>query len=135
MFPLAHFVSSIRAVQFNKPMTARLGDPNIAPPAVTAPKPSVPADPLMACDNDRAKFCPEIALTAQGLAGCLVLQVDQLSPSCQLLMADHIRFRKNCADEIKKFCANVPSGKGRVLACLQNNKTALSKKCLAVLSK
>ena len=31
-----------------------------------------------------------------------------------------------CADDAKKFCAGVPSGGGRIIACLKQNKNSLS---------
>jgi Cysteine rich repeat len=34
-----------------------------------------------------------------------------------------------CADDAKKFCANVPSGGGRIIACLKQNQASLSDKC------
>jgi hypothetical protein len=34
-----------------------------------------------------------------------------------------------CADDARKFCSDVPSGGGRILACLKQNKDSLSDKC------
>ena len=34
-----------------------------------------------------------------------------------------------CADDAKKFCSGVPSGGGRIIACLKQNKDSLSDKC------
>ncbi|HTB68549.1 MAG TPA: cysteine rich repeat-containing protein [Steroidobacteraceae bacterium] len=34
-----------------------------------------------------------------------------------------------CADDAKKFCSGVPSGGGRLIACLKQNKDSLSDKC------
>ncbi len=40
-----------------------------------------------------------------------------------------------CRPDVRRFCANVPEdgGDSAFLACLENNRDALSKKCLAVL--
>ena len=34
-----------------------------------------------------------------------------------------------CADDAKKFCSGVPSGGGRIIACLKQNQASLSDKC------
>jgi len=34
-----------------------------------------------------------------------------------------------CADDAKKFCSGVPSGGGRIIACLKQNRDSLSDKC------
>jgi Cysteine rich repeat len=34
-----------------------------------------------------------------------------------------------CAQDAQKFCANVPSGGGRIIACLKQNQASLSDKC------
>jgi hypothetical protein len=34
-----------------------------------------------------------------------------------------------CAEDARKFCSNVQSGGGRILACLKQNKDSLSDKC------
>jgi hypothetical protein len=34
-----------------------------------------------------------------------------------------------CADDAQKFCSGVPSGGGRIIACLKQNKDSLSDKC------
>ena len=37
--------------------------------------------------------------------------------------------KAGCAEDARKFCANVPSGGGRIIACLKQNKESLSDKC------
>ena len=41
-----------------------------------------------------------------------------------------------CRPDVRRFCANVPAdgGDSAFLACLENHRDALSKKCLAVLT-
>ena len=34
-----------------------------------------------------------------------------------------------CTDDAKKFCSGVPSGGGRIIACLKQNKASLSDQC------
>jgi hypothetical protein len=37
--------------------------------------------------------------------------------------------RAGCADDAQKFCANVPAGGGRVIACLKEHRDSLSDQC------
>jgi Cysteine rich repeat len=34
-----------------------------------------------------------------------------------------------CADDARKFCSDVPTGGGRVIACLKQHKDSLSDQC------
>ena len=38
-------------------------------------------------------------------------------------------FQKFCSADVKKFCAGIKHGEGRIMKCLKENKTQLSKEC------
>ncbi len=61
------------------------------------------------------------------LAVCLVLGV------AVSVMAEEKA--KPCAADIKKFCANIEPGAGKIMACLDKNKANLSDACKGQLTK
>jgi hypothetical protein len=80
------------------------------------------------CKSDLKKFCSEVTPGEGRVAACLNSNEDQLSSKCKntwlttketiskkIDKAD-VQFRKDCNEDVQKFCADVPSGRGRILA-------------------
>src|SRR5579863_2282446 len=55
-------------------------------------------------------------------AAAAQLGLAQAQSATQILTA-------GCADDARKFCADVPTGGGRVIACLKQHKDSLSDQC------
>lgn len=94
-----------------------------------------------ACTADAKKLCSDVTPGGGKVISCLDSKSDQLSPECaaswhkakaeisrDIDKAD-VAFRKDCGSDVQKFCANVPSGRGRLLNCLDKHEDALSNSC------
>ncbi len=95
------------------------------------------------CKSDLKKYCSDITPGEGRVAACLDSREDQLSSKCQTaylktkarvsreLDKTEVAFRKSCGEDVKRFCSEVPSGRGRILNCLDENKDGLSESCVA----
>jgi hypothetical protein len=64
------------------------------------------------------------------LAGALVIGTAAAAPFGLAHAQSAIQIiTAGCADDARKFCADVPSGGGRIIACLKQNKDSLSNQC------
>lgn len=93
------------------------------------------------CQSDLTKLCKEVTPGEGRIAACLDSKEDQLSEGCKKAWTGtktqvsnrmdqaELAFRKNCAKDVQKFCSNVPSGRGRLLDCLDDHKGNLSPSC------
>jgi hypothetical protein len=121
-----------------------------APPADAAPaaqdgQPAQPQQPkavhykfVRVCKADLAKYCA----TAKGgspsptgdetLAVCLGEHKDALAARCLRAVRRAKRvsvFRQRCGDDVKRLCAEIQPGDGRILRCLRAGDTSLSTAC------
>ena len=66
-------------------------------------------------------------------ASCLLLSVTTFTISLAAAQAagqpSLAAIRAACADDAQKLCAGVPSGGGRIVACLKEHKDSLSDRC------
>ncbi len=96
-------------------------------------------NPKGACKADVEKFCKDIKPGKGRILSCLKSHEADLSQACR----DHVaqvrenakEFMTACKPDVKKFCRNIPRGKGRVLACLKSHKDELSESCKAFFTK
>jgi hypothetical protein len=90
-----------------------------------------------ACLSDAEKFCGEIPPGAGRVAVCIQQHEGELSQTCRAyLQKARARFKEvhaACRDDARKFCTNVPPGKGRVAVCLHEHEADLSDSCKAQL--
>lgn len=94
-----------------------------------------------ACSNDITQFCSNINPGQGRIAACLNSVQDQLSMGCKdawtSAKADvskqidklDVAFRKNCGNDVQKYCSETPQGKGRILSCLDSHDADLSNTC------
>lgn len=96
-------------------------------------------DPKGACKADVEKFCKDIKPGKGRIWSCLKSNEAGLSQVCKDQMAQKREnakeFRTACKDDAKKFCKNIPRGKGRVVSCLKSHKDELSESCKAFFTK
>ena len=92
-----------------------------------------------ACMADAEKFCSDIPPGQGRVAVCVQQHEAELSPTCRNnLQQARARFNEvkaACQDDARKFCTNVPSGRGRVAVCLHEHAADLSDACKAQLTK
>lgn len=86
-----------------------------------------------ACTSDAQKYCPNIKPGGGTIEACFKKNEKSLSPACMQYRQETnkkvVDFLKDCGGDIKKICAHVQPGEGRVIACLKNNHTTLSPEC------
>jgi hypothetical protein len=94
-----------------------------------------------ACKSDIDQFCSKVNPGEGRMAACLNSVEDQLSSGCKKTWTDtktgiskkidkaDVAFRKDCGEDVQKYCSDVPSGRGRILSCLNGHKDSLSSSC------
>jgi Golgi apparatus protein 1 len=94
-----------------------------------------------ACKSDVDKLCSDVTPGEGRIAACLDSKEDQLSPGChkewistkaeisKRIDKAEVAFRRDCGTDVQKFCANVPSGRGRLWSCLGQHEPDLSNSC------
>lgn len=96
------------------------------------------------CEQELATYCKDITPGKGRLLGCLYAYQDKLSPRCEYALYDAAAqleraiSRLNytvgeCRDDLKSYCAEIKSGEGRLLDCLQKNDAKLSSRCKTAL--
>jgi hypothetical protein len=86
-----------------------------------------------ACMADAEKFCSDVPPGAGRVAVCVQQHEAELSQTCRAHL-QKVRARFNevkgaCQDDARKFCTNVPPGRGRVAVCLHEHSAELSDAC------
>lgn len=93
------------------------------------------------CKSDLEKYCKKVTAGEGRKAACLESKEDQLSADCKAAWTQtktqvskrvdktDVAFRKSCGKDVQKFCSDVPSGRGRLLSCLDDHKGSLSNSC------
>jgi hypothetical protein len=93
------------------------------------------------CKGDIDKLCSDVTPGQGRILDCLDSKSDQLSSSCQgsrsvlrdtaskVVDKATVAFRRDCGNDIQKYCADVPHGQGRLLNCLGKHEDGLSNSC------
>jgi hypothetical protein len=96
------------------------------------------------CQQELTTFCKNVTPGEGRILACLYAFQDQLSPKCEYALYDSVsqldRTLTNlsyvvgeCRDDLKKNCADVKPGEGRLLDCLGKNEAKVSNRCTAAL--
>ena len=96
-----------------------------------------------ACKEDLKKFCANMQSGGGRLARCLKEHEKDLSPACQEARKaarekakERVKQRHDaCEGDVKKLCADVQPGGGRIHACLKKNREQVSEGCRATFPK
>lgn len=99
-----------------------------------------------ACRTELDTYCKTVTPGEGRKVACIFAHNDKLSRPCENALydsADEFRnasqnlsdFAAACQTDIEKFCPAVQAGGGRILACLEKNKTQISGTCNGMLSK
>ena len=90
------------------------------------------------CKADAEKLCPGMHPGDGKFGPCMKEHHDQLSDACKAKMEERKEhaeeFHKDCADDVKKLCAGVQHGGGRIVNCLKEKQAQASPACQAALA-
>ena len=92
------------------------------------------------CKKELDSFCKEVTPGEGRVLACLYAYEDKLSSRCEYALYDAsaqlehavatLTYVANeCADDLKKHCAAVEAGGGRLAECLKKNEKDVSKRC------
>jgi len=92
------------------------------------------------CQNEISTYCKEVTMGEGRILACLYAHSDKLSGRCEYALYDAaVQLERavnalsyvagECKEDLSKFCAEVPAGKGRLLNCLDKNDDKVSDRC------
>jgi len=92
------------------------------------------------CKKDLDSYCKEVTPGEGRILACLYAYQDKLSSRCEYALYDAsaqlehavatLTYVANeCSDDLKKHCAAVEAGGGRLAACLKKNEKDVSARC------
>ena len=92
------------------------------------------------CKEELEKYCSNVTPGDGRVLACLYSYGDKLSGRCEYALYDAaiqleravaaLSYAANeCSADLKKYCASVEAGEGRLLECLQKNDTRVSNRC------
>ena len=86
-----------------------------------------------ACHADAERLCGDVPPGHGRVAICIQDHEAELAPACRTyLQKTRARFNEvkaACQEDARKFCTNVPPGRGRVAVCLMDHSADLSEAC------
>jgi hypothetical protein len=95
-----------------------------------------------ACGEQVEKLCPDVEIGSGRILACLEKNKGKISGECNEARVNAQKqfdaqdergpFEKlgiECGDEIEKLCSKIALGKGRLLACLEENQDKISEGC------
>lgn len=95
----------------------------------------------MKCEAELQQACPD-SLHGEDRRRCMEQRAKHLPSPCQSMIRQQlVRWKERsghavaCADDVKRFCREVPSGEGQMLQCLQDHAQDVSDGCYATLPK
>jgi len=99
-----------------------------------------------ACGRDVKKYCRTVTPGEGRILYCLQAYEDKISSKCDYELEDIISSTQSlfdnlkeavlaCRTEISETCGKVQPGKGRIAACLLQNKSTVSKACSDAIEK
>jgi hypothetical protein len=112
---------------------------SVALAQATPPPAPPPQSKGGACRADVAALCPNLPPGRpdhRAIVQCLESQAEKVSAPCKAeldqMKAKAEAAKAACKPDVEKFCANVATGGGRVMECLQQHQSELSDACKAV---
>jgi hypothetical protein len=92
------------------------------------------------CKTELEKYCSNVTPGEARILACLYAHNDKLSGRCEYALYDAavqleravaaLTYVANeCALDLRKHCARVQAGEGRLLECLQKNDAEVSNRC------
>lgn len=92
------------------------------------------------CKAEIEKYCSNVTPGDGRVLACLYAYGDKLSGRCEYALYDAavqleravaaLSYAANeCSADLRKYCASVEAGEGRLLECLQKNDAQVSNRC------
>src|SRR6476469_7740406 len=92
------------------------------------------------CKTELETYCKDVTPGEGRVLACLYAREDKLSGRCEYVLYDAAAqldravnaltyVASECEADIKKHCADIAPGEGRIDACLKKNESALSERC------
>jgi hypothetical protein len=85
------------------------------------------------CGKDTVKYCKGVRPGQGRIIRCLYHNRDRLSPACKEKARRDweklVEVNADCASDVRKHCAKVIPGGGRIIACLLKHEDQLQPKC------
>ena len=95
----------------------------------------------MKCEAELQQACPD-SLQGEDRRRCMEQRAKHLPSPCQSMIRQQlVRWKERsghalaCADDVKRFCREAPSGEGQMVQCLQDHAQDVSDGCYATLPK
>jgi hypothetical protein len=85
-----------------------------------------------ACVSDINTHCA--GTKGESRAACIKMRFKDFSLGCQLALVKARAVRKACTADVKKNCADINSGRGRIEACLKDHFADVSDQCKETIS-
>ncbi len=93
------------------------------------------------CKSELETYCKDVTPGEGRILACLYSREDKLSGQCEYALYDAavqleraltaLAYVANeCRDDLRKFCADIKPGEGRLLACVDKNEKQLSSRCM-----
>jgi len=94
------------------------------------------------CESEIEQVCPD-GMQGAGTFRCLERRMKDLPPPCQAMVRerfvkwkeDRSRTLAACRDDVRRLCATMRPGDGRVMQCLQDHAQDVSDRCYQTLPK
>ena len=97
-----------------------------------APLPAPAQEIESVCVRDVERLCPNLGPGRQ-LRKCIQEKQSEFSPECKAHIEERENrrrvFQESCADDIRTYCANTETGRGRIRRCLLEQQHRLSPEC------
>ena len=96
---------------------------------------SIPAHALYAdhCKSEMDQFCGDVVPGNSRLTNCMVEHEAKLPPACRVAVHATIEIRGGfsdaCGADANRLCRDIPSGTGRLFACLRIHADDLNSAC------
>jgi hypothetical protein len=92
------------------------------------------------CNKELKTYCKDVTPGEGRILACLYARSDKLSGRCEYALYDAAAqleravtaltyVANECRNDLQKYCANIPSGQGRLVACLEKNNAKISSRC------
>ena len=92
------------------------------------------------CTTELESFCSGVTPGEGRILSCLYAHNDKLSGQCEFALYDAAAqleravaaltyVANECDDDIDQHCGSVMAGEGRIIACLKENSSQISKRC------
>ena len=85
-----------------------------------------------ACVSDINTHCA--GTKGESRAACIKVRFKDFSLGCQLALVKARAVRKACTADVKKICAGIKPGRGRIEACLKDHFADVSDPCKETIS-